>query len=468
MKFSINLILWLYLFVMPVFAQQATPQDINAWNNPVQKNIAALHVGDHLPAIKIANIYNGDKHTTSTADFDDRLLIFDFGNTHCGGCVEALPHMDSLQKEFGDKIRIFWVTYEPENVVADFWKHSPMTKNNSIQTICGDSTFMAYFRHKTWPHEAWVYKGKLVAITGPEHVDAKSIQEILNGNPVNWPVKDDFYVFNGYETPLFTSYSGLQSVPATLLKYAAISGYREGVNSEGMSGGSGIVRDTEKKTVRAFFLNQPIYTSYVLLYNSLIKPGKLVKPTAIGVGPNEVVWEVGNKSQYKYDKSDGYVQDWLRKHAICFESLNPDTGQTDLAVSENMISDLNRLLGLNVRWEKRKEKVYILIRTTNQDAFSKKSSGKGMPVSNIVYQLNQNAVNPYVFDETHYTGNERPDLNIQNWTDIAGVNTAIKAYGMVLKEEEREVDKLVFSEVDKSLLLERLLVPRVVAKQNNK
>ena len=291
-------------------------------------------------------------------------MIIDFWATNCAGCVEALPRMEALQKQFGSKIKVLPVTYESEKLVTSFWKNNKYTKNISLLTVVDDKIFNKYFKHQTIPHEIWVYKGKVIGITTSDYVDADNIQRVLDGEKPDWPVKNDFYIFDAHNQSLFSCNPNQIDTSNTSIQYAAISDYKEGVNSEGSSGGSGIVRNAEKKNIRSYFLNQPIFTSYVLLLNRVIKFGTLVKPGLIN--SNEVVWEVKDRSRYIHRKTDGYLQDWIRTNAICFESLKPDTGQTDEQVFRSMISDLNALLGLNVRWEKRKEKVWVLIRTEKQ------------------------------------------------------------------------------------------------------
>jgi hypothetical protein len=363
--------------------------------------------------------------------------------------------MDSLQKQFGDKLKIFWVTFEPEQVIRDFWGHSRLTKNNSIPTIVEDSTVTAYFKHKSWPHEVWIYKGKIIALTGPDRVDSGSISQVLSGAAIHWPVKDDYYDFDGSKTPLFPG-ENEKTVP-----YVKVGGYRERVNGDGY-GGIGIVRDTIKKTVRAYFVNFPVYNAYIYCWNNSIDLSGLVKPS-FDLYPNQIVWEVKDKTKYIFLRGSGYLQDWLEKYGISFESLRWDKGQPDKDIYRSMINDLDSLLDLHVRWEKRKERVLVLVRTNNENKF--KANGRnGDPemqitengtlrrfrqtsLNNLAWKINQFEGNPYVFDETGYTGIADLTLNIPSWTDIAAIRNALQPYGLDLKEEERSVDKLVFSEM---------------------
>ncbi|MFI5452182.1 FKBP-type peptidyl-prolyl cis-trans isomerase [Pedobacter sp. UC225_61] len=434
-------------------------------------NVKNLNVGDQVPDFQVGRIFNSPAKTARIADFKKQLLIVDFWSTWCKGCVEALPEMDALQKKFGNRIKVLPVTYQSEDIVTKFWRSNHYTKSLSLSSVVDDKLFSQYFTHRSIPHEVWIYKGKVIAITQPEYVDANNIEKVLNGEPINWPVKDDFYVFDPTRERLFHPDADQIDTSTTFLKYAAISGYKEGVNNEL----NGIVRDPLKKTIRAYGLNNSIYNTYLLNWNKVANLGSLVKPD-IAIGPNQVIWEVTERSRYEFSSGLGYREDWLRKNGICFESVNTDTGQNDIGVAKSIISDLDALLGLKVRWEKRKEKVLILVLTGGMDRLrSRKAIGfndktrewmekkyiqKGhlhqfrdfrIPIAEA---MNKEEINPYVFDETGYKGMVDMDLNIPSWTDIAAVRKAIAPYGLELREEEREVDKFVFTEVDGGLLVD--------------
>ncbi|MBB5646288.1 FKBP-type peptidyl-prolyl cis-trans isomerase [Pedobacter cryoconitis] len=437
---------------------------------PDQKlaNLPNLSIGDSLPDFVIGKIINTNKKIDRTANYKNKLLIIDFWATGCAGCVLALPKMDSLQKQFGQKIKILPVTYEKEANVLTFWKNNINTKKTSLSSVVEDNIFAAYFRHRTIPHEVWVYNGKVVGITSSDYVDSNNIKMVLSGQQNDWPVKNDFYIFDGKKQPLFAMNPNQIDTVSTFVKYSAISDYKEGANSEGF-GASGIVRDSRKRTVRAFFVNHPIYNAYLINWSRAINFGDLVRPSFL-IQPNQIVWEVEDKSRYIFVEGSGASQGWLKTNGICFESLNIDTGQTDADISKATIADLDRLLGLHARWEKRKEKVLVLLRTDKSIPLKSKHSLtdeydnrlithgsmhqlRDSPVSTLTKKMNEEAGNPYVFDETSYIEKVDLDLNFSSWTDIVGINKALQPYGLALKEEDRVVDKFVFTEVNRDMLV---------------
>lgn len=413
-----------------------------------------LKIGDRIPDVVIPKIIHAAQTIARITDYKDQLLILDFWATNCSGCVAALPRLDSLQKQFGKGIKILPVTYEPSSMVQNFWKNNKYTKHLMLPSVVEDKLLSNYFKHKSIPHEVWIYKGVVIAITDEGYVDANNISRVLGGEKVSFPFKDDYLVFDSSK-PLFTIDPGQIDTNNTSLKYAAISDYKEGINAEGLSGGFGIIRNTYNKTIRCFFLNQPIFNSYTYCWSRILAAGTLNKPSFL-ITPNQIVWEVINKSKYIYTK--GYQQDWIRANGICFESLNPDTGQTDQQICRSVISDLDGLLGLKVRWEKRKENVLVLVKNNySNKEHNQSSGGKSYMIGNLVYQLNLQEKNPYVFDESK-SGETELKLNINYLSDIESVRRELQAHGYDLKEEMREVDKFIFSEIDGGLLVDGDLI----------
>lgn len=427
-----------------------------------------LKIGDDLPDFLIPKILFDAKGRANTNMFKDRLLIIDFWATNCSGCVAALPKMETLQKQFGDKVKILPVTYEKEAFVSSFWKANKYTKGLSLPTVIEDLQLKAYFPHQAIPHEIWINKGKVIGITESEYVDAFNIEQVLNGKIPDWPFKNDFYAFNGTKEMLFNPDKNQMNISTTELEYAAISEYKEkdGASAAGVFGAEGTIRDSLKKTIRTYFINQPIFIAYSMNWAKIIRPDKLIKPS-FTLDPNQVVWEVKDPLLYMFkspstpDFKAGYNGDWIRKNAICFESFKPDHGQSNKDIAKDVIADLDRLLGLKVRWEKRKEKVLVLVKDKEKSSKlsgtkEAKTSSQGKEgansIASLLYHLNQEAGNPYVFKESGLT--EVPlTITPLSWKNIDALRLELKLYGLDLKEEERIVDKFIFSEVDGSLLV---------------
>jgi len=419
--------LWLMLWSFsPCFGQPGSPLAGHG-----------LKVGDILPDLFMPSLINHKGKPLRTGAFSDRLLILDFWATTCGGCVLEIPKLAKLQKKFGGKLQVLPVTPEKKALVQTFWKRNNHLKNLTLPVVVEDTVLSRYIRHRFVSHEAWIYKGKVIAITGADYVDSSTVARVLSGEKINFPLKYDFYNFD-FSRPLFALDTGQVAPAKTAVEYAAISGYRKGMSTDGLVA-NGIQRDSAGKTVRVYIANSEIFRAYVMLS---VRAG-LMAPSVQGFSPNQVIWEVGNRErlQYRGKKLSGYLQDWEGINAICYESVRPDTGQNERQLYQQAMADLNRLLGLKVRWERRREIIYLLKYAA---AASTKTLKEGLSSLNLANIMNQVDGAPYILDESG--GGVLLPKELANFRDADSIGRAIAPYGLRLEQESREVYRLVFAE----------------------
>lgn len=407
-----------------------------------------MEVGDSIPKLKIQNAVGNKFKGKSILNFSKNLLIIDFWSTGCGSCVEGLPRLHALQRKFEGVLTILPVTSENARNVRTFWKNNHYTKDLEINSVVEDTIFASLFKHLYIPHEVWIYKGKIVGITDLEYVDAFNINMILSGTSVNWPVKNDFYKANLNKNIFYHDYenstSGLSPV-----YYTGISWYQEKVNPPiWFTGGSGIKRDTLNHTIRAFFYNQPILTSYLVNWSRILNIKSLIKPS-ITLQSNQIIWDVVDKTKYAFIPKPGqYSAQWLIKNAICYETIIPDRGQNDRDIYKQINTDLDHFFGLTVRWVRRKEQVLVI--RQNSDKLNVRvnipNNGKDkITLYEVSQQMNNVETNPYVFIDENIATSE-VYMNMASWNNIVDIRNKLKLYGFTLEEEQRDVDKLLFKE----------------------
>ncbi|UZJ63235.1 redoxin domain-containing protein [Sphingobacterium sp. KU25419] len=291
---------------------------------PLVPGIAELKIGDQVPDILINNIVNNDKRSIRTADYKDKLLVLDFWERSCGTCIASMPKLDSLQGVFGDQIKLLSVTWESEEVITKFFKtnrylneHTPPVHRASA---VGDRILRSYFRYESNPHVVWMYKGKVVAITGYDYINQDNIQTLLDGKSVVWPLKNDSFdpmyplmQLNGLSTEVMDSpYYG----------YSVLTGLS---NSMGI-GLSGIhfKQDSVRNISRLALFNYNLASVYQVLLSAtrpLLTGEDLTKygfdrgyiPT-----PARLALEVKDLSRFRNDRQEDQA-DWNRKNLICYE-----------------------------------------------------------------------------------------------------------------------------------------------------
>jgi len=417
------------------------------FNSAIAQSINSLNIGDTVPDFIISKIINSKFHSAKISDFNKQLLLLDFWGTGCRGCILEMPRMDSLQRKFGNHIKILPVTIENEKSTLNFWNKNKFLKKINLSSVVEDKLLSAYFKSNTYGLKVWIYKGKVIAITGSDYVSEEHIQQALTANqPLNWPLRNDFFNFN-YSKPLLILDSDKIDIKTKIAKYSIIFGYKEGVNYFGLIGGFGIQRDHEKKTVRAYILNSSIYTAYSTILLNLNPVNTLSLPT-LTLSSDYTIWEVKERSKYVYEAKFGYSQDWIRKNGFCFESLNPDTGQTDIKVYQTMIKDLDRLLNIRGRLERRPEKVWLIKQSKKISVINIENRYKNndnISIDDLVNKLNQNQENPFVINESNMQISlPKKIMFLKNFDNI---NSELQKNGLEMKVEKREIDRIIFTEI---------------------
>lgn len=412
------------------------------------KSQPGLKVGQKVPDAVIAKIVNDKQTHARLSDYKDQLLIVDFWDTQCSGCIAAMPRLEALQKKFGKAIKILPVTTEPAARIREFLATNKYTRDLNLSSVVEDKTLGKMFRYKVLSHEAWIYKGKLVALTEVDYVDSTNIQFILDGHVNNWPVKDDLLPGIDYSKPFLQVDNKQYTERNEPLRYTAFFGYRPNEYSV-----LGVAYDSVRHTRRNYFVNYPVLMAYYLHWAKL-RPGADIFPDK-----NRVVLEVSDPTRFAgADERKGYSAAIHREILFCYEAVSPDKGETEQEQAMSVIKDLDYFLGLHGRYEKRKMKCLVLTKTVPSlnlapPAVMKRDEKEGLvriahnlTLDGFVRGLNAYKTIPPVINETGYNGESYMELNIGAYDNIPALRQALQGYGMDLKEEEREIEVFVLTE----------------------
>ncbi len=410
---------------------------------PLVPGIAELKIGDQVPDILIDKIINNDKRSIRTADYKDKLLILDFWDTSCTVCIASMPKLDSLQRVFGDQIKLLSVTYQPEDLITNFFKNSRYLneRNPPVHraSVVDDRLLRSYFRYETNPHVVWIHKGKVVAITGGEYITSKNIQNLLDGISVDWVLKTERFD----STIPFVALSPLwqDASNSPYFGYSIMTGQATSVPEDG---GIHFIQDSVYNRTRVAILNQDIYTTYRWLLYSTRSDEYNNKIYYINTHPSRTVLDVKDPSRITYKKEYGDYNEWNNKHVLCYENLKHGLIEKTL-MAKSAIQDLNNRLGLDVRYEKRNVKCLVFIKTDKPVVIETPSQEKGepTPLSFLLVNLDLLGKYPPFVDETGYTGK----LNINKFDGtIAGLRKEMQRHNLDLIEAEREIEVMVISD----------------------
>lgn len=399
--------------------------------------IAELHIGDQVPDILIDKIINNDKRSIRTSDYKDKLLILDFWDTSCSSCILSMPELDSLQQVFDGQIKLLSVTWQAENKITDFFKTNRYLKEQKTPvhrpSVVEDRMLASYFPHKGVPHVVWIYKGKVTAITDGTYINGINVKSILDNKAINWPLKNDnFDTTRPFMTLDALSQDGTESA---YYGYSVLTGQMVSVPS---IGGINFLQDTIMNRSRIAIFNQSILEVYkMLLFNTT------VKGTGFILTPERISLEVKNPSYYQYLPEYHDEAEWSSKNKICYEFVK--NGMVDRTLMARLaVQDLNNRLAINGRYERRKVRCLVFVKTDKPitDTLETRQGGTSIPAL-VLMHLDMQQKFPPAIDETGFEGGLR--METYDGT-VAGLRKEMQRHGLDLIEAEREIEVLVISD----------------------
>ncbi|MEN5232894.1 TlpA family protein disulfide reductase [Sphingobacterium faecium] len=440
-----TLLFYFLLFTNITHAQDKVVRDYGY--PPLVPGIVELKIGDQVPDILIDKIINNDKRSIRTSDYKDRLLVLDFWDIYCTTCIASMPKIDSLQNVFNGQVKLLSVTYQPEEMISKFFKtnrflneHQPPVHRASV---VDDRILRTYFQYETNPHVVWINKGKVVAITGGEYITSKNIHTLLDGKVVDWPIKTERF---DSSTPFVTLNPLWQdATDSPNYSYSILTGQVTSVPNEG---GIHFIQDSIHNFTRVAIFNQDIMTTYqIILHNTKpeinmedITKGLKEKPY-LNTHPSRTVLDMKDPSRLIYEKVYGDYNDWVKKNSICYEQVK--SGVLDKTIMAKFaVQDLNNRLGLYARYERRKVKCLVFVKTDKPITDTVENGGTPLWTL-VMLNLDMNKKFPPAIDETGFSGG----LNMEAYDGtIAGLRKEIQRHGLDLIEAEREIEVIVISD----------------------
>ena len=397
------------------------------------QEIKPLSVGDKMPAINIINILNYPALHSNLSAFNDRLVILDFMASNCSSCLKILPHFDSLQKSYGNKLQIILVTYEKKEKVKRFLQNHPDVK----LPIAGEDTLLTkYFPHTFISHEVWIQDSVVKAITYPEYVTATNIATVLAKLKVDWPVKKDIADFD-YSKPLLAA--NAETIPkenSTGMFYTTLVPYIKNVPPHFYK-----VTDSSKHITRTVMMNMGVIDLYLHCYNKSAYP--------IG----HTLLKVADISKYVYPENS-YRDVWYSKNTFCYEAMLPQDLATEVSMNK-MLFDLDFYLGTNGSLEQMMVKGYVLqrvdtaLRLVSKEASRLQACEDGsvsLSVKELLFFLNNSSYGIPAFDETGLKQKLYLNLSTQSMHNISLLQKEISHYGLRITTAMRETEMFVLQE----------------------
>jgi thiol-disulfide isomerase/thioredoxin len=412
-----------------------------------------ISIGQKVPDVMLKNVINYPKDQMRLSDFKGKLIILSFWGTICSSCIEEIPELISLQKEFKNKIQIIAVNQEGRDLTVKFLQQRKSFFIPNFPFVTQDTILSRiFFPHAGDPFLVWIDSADVVRYLlpySPYAATAKYIRQFLSGQHPKLP---------SYQTDTYIHSLMNDRWKNKVTYYSYISHWIPGIqigNGEAKQGSVEISAD------RASAVELYIQAFDEFNKHDFNRPGTLC---------------LDFKDSFKYVRPKKYdpTHSWATRYAYNYQLLLPASKKKDRF--RIMQQDLLRYFGLDARVVKKNVKCWVLVRTSKVDKlhtlggatkFNLRMSNMISPVATPVrglvnepYWLLSNDLQAWVeyrwkapfVDSTDYNKNERVDFHLKGSVadsfKTRQVNQALARYDLRLIKEDHPIDVLVISDRD--------------------
>lgn len=404
------------------------------------QNLKRLHVGDQVPNVVLKELLNYKKGAADLNEFMDKPLIIDMWFAECGSCIDAMPKLDSLQKEYKGKLNVLLSTFQPKEKATKTFAEVRKLENLKFTQVVSDSTLLSLFPARLFPHQIWINKNRtVVAITVGDSTNRKNVEKFIRGEKINFKEKIDNmdYLMARGEEPLISYLYGRDR--DKILTYSYLSRYRPDFSS-----GSTNEVDTASKTTRFIIRNLPLYELYAAAYQA--------NPI-----PVHFNWHT---DLIRYDTLPmSSEEDYINfTNIFCYDGIFSSADKEK--ISEYMISDLDRAFNLKSHKEKRMVECYIIspigkdsryltpLRPDKRSEFQNKSlvANKKVTVNKFFPRFLEDIFQTYPIKPVYFEKLSKGNWNFEFvWKpdDLKSMNDELKKFDLQISLEKREREVIV-------------------------
>ncbi len=398
-----------------------------------------LQIGDTIPNLPIEKVWRSNAKFKNTSELKGKFLLIDFWNINCTSCLRAMPYMDSLQKEFGERLNILMVTNNSKSEVTTFYSKHPQIKIPSYAAvIVADSVLTAAFPHNSVPHHIWIDdKGVVKYITDGHYATKNNVQSFLKKVPLNMRMKREYADFDLMQ-PLIKEGNGRLQPH---LKY--YSTFFKRISEYG-SGAITYFVDTINYTAGVKLINQPLLEHYKFAYSKLYG--------GIYYEANRIALEVKDKSSFIIPETTN--EEWLDKNIVSYELSVPLSRKDH--IFHYVQEDLDRYFPYSAELETKVLQSFVLTQIDKKLSFKPEEEkpayikrNDSLIIKNYKLETLRSALayslskyNCPVINAIDYSGTVNITL-LGDLSDIGNINRQLKTYGLLIEKKDHCVKQLI-------------------------
>ena len=360
---------------------------------------------------------NGVEKPLALSELRGKVVILEFWATYCAPCIPYIKHLEKLQAQFSNSIKVIEISEENRDKVDAFIQKRGY-KNVSFAMDWGRKLNDMFYHHFI-PHTVVIDQdGVVLAFTTPDEIDQEVIGKLINREPVTFTMKHEYQeasytastnTLQNYDQPIIVNKPKNQSYKIEF------SNYKEGFATE-------FVKESNAEYK---FVNCPLSLIYQILYDQKT---------------SRTILDVNDPSKYSFENQNSY----------CLELSVPDfIGKT---VQEVAFQQLENLFPLKSKIELRNRKVFALSKSDLQGAMnSVDSTGiiqKGLTIKDLMNYMESNPQlvnNLPVVNESGLPDSAIVDLDwFQNYPDA--IENKLRTLGLHGEVKMKEISCLVLYE----------------------
>jgi uncharacterized protein (TIGR03435 family) len=178
-------------------------------------------LGQPAPNLRFATVLNGSQPNLTLAQLCGKVVLLEFWATYCGPCLTAMPHLQELQRQFGGRLQVVAISPDSPARLGHFLQARPSNLLFASVVGAASDSLQRLFSYQLIPHSVLLdAAGRVVASTEPTYMTAQVIEQVLNGQEINLPLKQDLVGQN----PIATCFPATAATPPRFLVQPALRG----------------------------------------------------------------------------------------------------------------------------------------------------------------------------------------------------------------------------------------------------
>jgi thiol-disulfide isomerase/thioredoxin len=414
-----------------------------------------LEPGDTLPDLKFMVSTGNNNEMTNIREFKGKLVLLDFWGISCVDCLASMPHMLSLQEQFGDRLKILVVTSNTDKEIAHLFakykKRSPVPSwllaADCLPFVTSDSVFSALFPHRALPTHVWLDSSlKFIATTYSTSTTATTITGLLNGDSVQL---DESRLRNlDFQNAISWLSDSSERVDALFYKFFS-NRIEFGMGTFGFCQE---VTDSNLSIVGLNCLNRSAVELYKVAYQRKF-------PDLPYIPDNRIFFDSIDREKFIIPRNHSEIFKWAEKNTYCYSLRTPMTRLGK--VYETMVVDLDEFFNIKSDIQTKMMKCWVLkrypktpIRSISKKEKNEIEGNKLLIYHNKIIQvynalgdiLRINYPGSIFLDKTEYSGFvdvELPWAENKQLVSFKAVKNALRQYGLDLVQEQVSIPMLI-------------------------